>query len=626
MKQQIIDFFNQDFTAFFGNYVDLVIHTQNGANVQVLCPFHEDTKPSFSFNKTTGQCKCFGCAFSGDPFSFYAKLKGLSATSDFPKILNQIASDFGIEKPTDQKPRRKLVGTYDYVDENGKLLFQVCRYEPKDFRQRRPDGKGGWVWKLGAVQRVLYRLPGILKSDYVLLVEGEKDADKLFEIGLVATTNPGGASKWDGLQKKHNIGEPLRGKDVVIIPDNDPEGREDAQMKAQCLQGVAKTIKILTLPGLLQKGDVSDYIQKQNDTDKANERLCQMIEGCEPWKPETSTEGPEPQPPEERLTIHSVQDLLETEFKYVTPIISEGILPQGAGLILAGEGGVGKSLILLEWIVRLVMGWKILDIDVPTSRTIKIFQAENPMSQVQFRLRKILQGFQITSLPNQIFFSDPRARYDLKVPASIKKIKAEVLACGADLFILDPLSSFHKVNENDNILIRNVLDNVTDISRETGAAAIIIHHFGKPVEGRDNSYRTRGAMSIRDWADTLVSIIHKKHENKILRVLDFIKIRNGPQRPSVLVRRDENFIHEITEEDMLVSVSQVKEILEDHLGGQADKKLDFVKAITSQCNCSDRTAYRAIERAVDMKVLVELGGPGKAKKYKVSRHASKSRV
>ena len=49
--------------------------------------------------------------------------------------------------------------TYQYTDETGVLLYEVLRYEPKTFRQRRPDGNGGWIWQLGDVRRVPYRLP-----------------------------------------------------------------------------------------------------------------------------------------------------------------------------------------------------------------------------------------------------------------------------------------------------------------------------------------------------------------------------------------------------------------------------------------------------------------------------------
>jgi hypothetical protein len=60
------------------------------------------------------------------------------------------------------KPK-KVVATYDYTHENGALLYQAVRYEPKDFRQRRPDGNGGWVWELGDVRRVPYRSPELLR-------------------------------------------------------------------------------------------------------------------------------------------------------------------------------------------------------------------------------------------------------------------------------------------------------------------------------------------------------------------------------------------------------------------------------------------------------------------------------
>src|SRR6266566_4173798 len=52
-----------------------------------------------------------------------------------------------------------IIDSYDYTDANGTLLYQVCRFFPKDFRQRRPDGVGGWEWNLNGVRRVLYHLP-----------------------------------------------------------------------------------------------------------------------------------------------------------------------------------------------------------------------------------------------------------------------------------------------------------------------------------------------------------------------------------------------------------------------------------------------------------------------------------
>lgn len=111
---------------------------------------------------------------------------------------------------------------YDYTDEDGNLLFQVVRYSDKSFKQRRPDGKGGWIWSLKDVRRVPYRLPGLKGQERVFVVEGEKDAERLWEAGIPATTNPGGAGKW-----RPEFTAQLRAmgvKELVIVVDNDAPG------------------------------------------------------------------------------------------------------------------------------------------------------------------------------------------------------------------------------------------------------------------------------------------------------------------------------------------------------------------------------------------------------------------
>jgi hypothetical protein len=117
----------------------------------------------------------------------------------------------------------KIVKTYDYLDEIGELLFQVVRFEPKDFKQRRRDGRGRWIWKLGDARRVPYFLPELVKAvaagETIYIPEGEKDVDNLCAIGLAATTNPNGIKKWRAEYSGY-----LRGADVVVLPDNHAEG------------------------------------------------------------------------------------------------------------------------------------------------------------------------------------------------------------------------------------------------------------------------------------------------------------------------------------------------------------------------------------------------------------------
>ena len=156
--------------------------------------------------------------------------------------------------------QRRIVETYDYDDEDGKLLYQVVRYEPKDFRQRKPDGNGDWVWNLHGVRRVLYRLPELIAADPkmpVFVVEGEKDADRLWDAGLIATTNPEGAKKW--LPEFSGF---LEGRHVVIIPDNDPPGVDHVEKVQQSIYGHARSVRVLELPDLPAKGDISDWLDQ----------------------------------------------------------------------------------------------------------------------------------------------------------------------------------------------------------------------------------------------------------------------------------------------------------------------------------------------------------------------------
>ncbi len=155
---------------------------------------------------------------------------------------------------------RSIESSYDYRDESGELLFQVVRLTPKGFRQRRPDGKGGWIQNLNGTRRVLYRLPELLKAsmqDYVFVVEGEKDCDRLWAEGIAATTSPMGAGNW-----RDDYAMSLKGRLVAIIPDNDAPGRKYAEKVATSLHGVAGDTRIVQLPGLEEHGDVSDWLDK----------------------------------------------------------------------------------------------------------------------------------------------------------------------------------------------------------------------------------------------------------------------------------------------------------------------------------------------------------------------------
>lgn len=212
---------------------------RQGKKWQALCPAHEDSKASLSISESEGGKVLTHCHAGCTPENVWAALH--------------------VESNGNGK---REIAAYDYRSGEDNLLYQSVRYEPKDFRQRRPNGMGGWDWKLNGTPRVLYRLPELLAADSsqtVLIVEGEKDCDRLAGLGQVATTNAGGAGKWCSEYNRH-----LAGRRIVILPDNDEPGRKHAQYIAESLStsnfGIAASVKIVELPGLAEKADVSDWL------------------------------------------------------------------------------------------------------------------------------------------------------------------------------------------------------------------------------------------------------------------------------------------------------------------------------------------------------------------------------
>jgi putative DNA primase/helicase len=202
--------------------------------------------------------------------------------------LDWLRTEIGIEAGAAAGYRRRIVATYDYEDEGGALLFQVARIEPKDFRQRRPDGNGGWTWKVKGVRQVPYRLPELIagRGGLVLIPEGEKDCNALARWGLVATCNAGGAGKW-----RREFAAYFAGADIVVLPDNDEAGRSHARDIVSAVSPTARRVRILHLPNLPPKGDVSDWIAAGG----TREALLALVERApDASAAQSSTGGTEP--------------------------------------------------------------------------------------------------------------------------------------------------------------------------------------------------------------------------------------------------------------------------------------------------------------------------------------------
>jgi hypothetical protein len=245
------------------------------------CPKCGGTDRFSLVDRSAGAVLCRRC-FSkgnGDWLSAVAWHRGVSLSEAIRLAADHLEARYGHQKPNG-KP--DIIATYDYRDEAGKTLIPVVRYDPKDFRQRRPKPNGAWDWKVNGARVVPYRLPELLAAPtdaIVFVVEGEKDVDNLAKLGLVATCNAGGAGKW-----KAEHASFLRGRRVVALADNDESGRNHAQQVARSLQGIAESVRIVELPGLADKGDVSDWLAAGG----TKYELARLAEEAPVWTPTTA--------------------------------------------------------------------------------------------------------------------------------------------------------------------------------------------------------------------------------------------------------------------------------------------------------------------------------------------------
>ena len=271
---------------------------KSGSGWTAKCPAHDDGTASLSIStgddgRTLLHCHA-GCT-----------LDAVCAA------MNITPADLFADGHRNVSPAR-IVATYPYHDAAGKVLFEVVRYDPKDFRQRKPDATAldGWTWNTKGIKKVLFRLPEILAAiasgKFIFVCEGEKDALAMAEHGFSATCNPGGAGKW-----QDNYTETLRGAEVVIVADKDKAGRDHAQLVAGKLHGVAKSVRVLELPDVNGKAvkDAFDFFAAGGDAGQIGE----LVDATPEWTPASVPEvaGTFPTEPCRPLRIKSPETLMD---------------------------------------------------------------------------------------------------------------------------------------------------------------------------------------------------------------------------------------------------------------------------------------------------------------------------
>ncbi|MCA1578343.1 MAG: AAA family ATPase [Acidobacteria bacterium] len=387
-----------------------------------------------------------------------------------------------------------IVATYDYRDEMGKLLYQVTRTAPKGFFMRRPNGKEGFKNGLGDVRRMLYRLPELLKSDRqqpVFIPEGEKDVDALRRLGFVATCNSGGAGKW-----RDEYNRWLAERDVVVLPDNDAQGDEHAQKVANSLLAVAASVKLVRLPNLPAKGDVSNWLSAGG----TEEQLLAFVEKAEILDSRLGT-SMNRENIASGFTLTPLTDLL-AEPEEPIPYVWDRTLPMGGFSICAAKPKVGKSTLARNLALAVAKGEDFFGRATNQGKVIYL-SLEEIRAEITGHFR------QMGSAGEDILVHTGRAPTN-----ALQALSTAITQSQPALVIIDPLSRFLRVADfNSYGEVTKVLEPLIDLARESGCHILAVHHNGKGE--RDGGDSLLGSTAFFGAVDTLL-IMRRKENNRFV--------------------------------------------------------------------------------------------------------------
>lgn len=362
--------------------------------------------------------------------------------------------------------RREPTAVYDYVDERGELLYQVLRFgtgDGKDFRQRRPDGRGGWTYRTKGVRRVLYRLPEVLAAvrdgRTVYFVEGEKDADAIAAAGAVATSITNGSKgRWS-----EEYTAALTGAHVVIVADNDAPGLAHARRVRGYLDGRAASVRIVRAAVDREKADASDHLNAGHGLDD-----FVPLDESDLADPDGQAGGTR------RVRSQALTQITRRRRQYLW----EQRLPLGELTIFAGHAGIGKSQAAVWLAARVTRGELPGELQgVPTP--VLYLGTEDSW---EYTLAPRFDAADAD--PSKVFRlyveTETGEEDVVSLAVDLDSLRAEIEATGARLIVLDALlSTFGSAKLTEQGVVRRHLEPLARLAQELNIAVVGVAHFRK---------------------------------------------------------------------------------------------------------------------------------------------------
>jgi len=480
---------------------------QRGDKWEARCPAHDDHKPSLGVWLGDNGAIIICCQAGCEKESILARL-GLGWGDLFPEKANGSNGN-----------RSQIVDRYPYVDEAGVLLFEVCRLDPKSFRQRVPDKTqpSGWTWRLGDTRRVIYRLPQVLAAaaagETVLVVEGERDVHAAEALGMTATTCPGGAGKW-----RPEFTEALRGADVVVVADRDAPGRSHARTVAEA---VGKVTTVHCAEPLTGK-DLADHLAAGHTLEELD-----LVE--DRWRagpPEVEADEPLVHPSLQPVDLSPVLD-----GSTVQPMPDLLHRDDGAALLypgtinsVHGDSGAGKGWVVCHTIVQNAL----------RGRRTLILDFEDTAHSLTARLTAL--GMSSDQIVRSVVYVRPQVELGVGAVGHLCRL---VVEHHVDLVVVDSLGeafALEGVDENKDVEVGPWFRRVARPLADAGPAVLLVDHSTKASDNPlhpSGSKRKRAAVG---GASYLVEAVQPfvKGEGGRLR-LTCAKDRHGNYRRGAAV-------------------------------------------------------------------------------------------
>jgi hypothetical protein len=535
------------------------------------CPIHRGKDDNFAVEAATGNAYCFSTCNEGwDLIGVEMALSGTdfkTAKAEVYRIVGRIEPDYRHTgsrtngnsavtvpskptRPSDRACAWREVARYPYRDRDGNLLFEVIRYLKPDgekvFRQCRPDSRGDVIWNLDGIQRVPYRLPELLTAETVYLPEGEKDVHTLEEWGLVASCNPGGCGSsglyagWtDCFQDRH----------IVILPDNDGPGRKHAVAVAAALLKVADSVRIVELPGLPAKGDVTDW----RDAGGTLEQFRELTEVTPPIDAAALSElrarsGLTDEQPRHQTRVETgslvTRRLSEVNARPVS-WLWPGRIARGKVTIIAGNPGLGKSQITANIAAIVTAGgrWPVDRVQCTPGNVIFLSAEDDPADTLRPRLEAAGANLHRVHVLDAVILGytgeglQQNRAFSLERDMAALSVKLDELG-DVVAVVIDPITAYlGNVDSHRNAEVRALLAPLSELASQHGVAIIGVSHLNKSA-GSEALMRVTGSLAFVAAARAAY-LVAQDPDNPARRLFLPMKNNIGPDSAGLAFRIEE---------------------------------------------------------------------------------------